>query len=77
MGTHSSPGLCAAADVHYLGSEGARAAAVVAADAAFTHVLAEYTALTPEALPCPASSTCGSSHRCAPCWTAYPGSACW
>jgi deoxyribonuclease V len=48
---HPAHGLCVAADVHYLGSEGARAAVVVAADAAFTHVLAEYTALTPEVAP--------------------------
>jgi len=51
MGTDRDPGLFAAADVHYLDSGGARAAAVVAADAAFTHVLAEYMALTPEVLP--------------------------
>jgi deoxyribonuclease V len=51
MGTNRGPGLFAAADVYYLGSGGARAAAVVAADAAFTHVLAEHTALTPEVLP--------------------------
>jgi len=51
MGTDRDPGLFAAADVHYLDSGGARAAAVVAADATFTHVLAEYTALAPEVLP--------------------------
>lgn len=51
MGTHRGPGLFAAADVYYLDSGGARAAAVVAADAAFTHVLAEYTALTAQVLP--------------------------
>jgi deoxyribonuclease V len=51
MGTQRGPGLFAAADVHYLDSGGARAAAVVAADAAFAHVLAEYTALTPQVLP--------------------------
>jgi len=51
MGTHRGPGLFAAADVYYLGSGGARAAAVVAADAAFTHVLAEHTALTDEVAP--------------------------
>jgi hypothetical protein len=39
-GQQSRPGLFAAADVYCLGSEGARAAAVVAADAAFTPVLA-------------------------------------
>jgi hypothetical protein len=31
-------GLCAAVDVHYLSTGGARAAAVLAADAAFAHV---------------------------------------
>jgi deoxyribonuclease V len=51
MGSNRGPGLFAAADVHYLGSGGARAAAVVAADEVFTHVLAEYTALTSEVLP--------------------------
>ncbi len=33
-------GVCAAVDVHYLRTGGARAAAVLAADAAFAHVLA-------------------------------------
>ena len=37
--------MCAAVDVHYLGTGGARAAAVLAADAAFAHVLAERTAV--------------------------------
>jgi hypothetical protein len=41
MGT----GLCAAVDVHYLRSGGARAAAVLAADTAFEHVLAELKGL--------------------------------
>jgi hypothetical protein len=40
-------GVCAAVDVHYLSTGGARAAAVLAADAAFAHVLAERTALVP------------------------------
>jgi hypothetical protein len=38
-------GVCAAVDVHYLSTGGARAAAVLAADAAFAHVLAERTAV--------------------------------
>jgi deoxyribonuclease V len=38
-------GVCAAVDVHYLSTGGARAAAVLAADAAFAHVLAEHTAM--------------------------------
>ena len=40
-------GVCAAVDVHYLSTGGARAAAVLAADAAFAHVLAERTAVVP------------------------------
>ena len=49
MGTGERPdrGVCAAVDVHYLSSGGARAAAVLAADAAFAHVLAERTVLVP------------------------------
>ncbi len=38
-------GVCAAVDVHYPNTGGARAAAVLAADAAFAHVLAERTAM--------------------------------
>jgi len=37
--------------VHYRSTGGARAAAVLAADAAFAHVLAERTAVLPQALP--------------------------
>jgi deoxyribonuclease V len=53
MGTGSHPvhGLCAAVDVHYLRSGGARAAAVVAADALFSQVLAQHTAVVPEVSP--------------------------
>ena len=40
-------GVCAAVDVHYLSTGGARAAAVLAADAAFAYVLAERTAVVP------------------------------
>ena len=40
-------GVCAAVDVHYLRTGGAWAAAVLAADAAFAHVLAEQTAVVP------------------------------
>ena len=50
-GGHAVHGLCAAVDVHYLRSGGARAAAVVAADAAFAQVLAEHTAVVPEVAP--------------------------
>jgi deoxyribonuclease V len=45
-------GVCAAADVHYPGTGGARAAAVLAADAAFAHVLAARTAVVPRVPPC-------------------------
>jgi deoxyribonuclease V len=38
-------GVCAAVDVHYLSTGGAQAAAVLAPDAAFAHVLAERTAV--------------------------------
>ena len=53
MGTGGYPddGLCVAVDVHYLSTGGARAAAVLAADAAFAHVLAERTALVPRVAP--------------------------
>src|SRR5580658_3617539 len=44
-------GVCAAVDVHYLGTGGARAAAVLAADAAFAQVLAEHTAVVARVSP--------------------------
>jgi len=44
-------GVCAAVDVHYLRTGGARAAAVLAADATFAHVLAARTAVLPQVLP--------------------------
>jgi deoxyribonuclease V len=50
-GGHLDCGLCAAVDVHYPKTGGARAAAVVAADAAFAHVLAERTAIVPHVPP--------------------------
>jgi deoxyribonuclease V len=43
--------MCAAVDVHYPSTGGARAAAVLAADAAFAHVLAERTAVVPRVAP--------------------------
>jgi deoxyribonuclease V len=46
-GRHPDYGVCAAVDVHYLRTGGAWAAAVLAADAAFAHVLAERTAVVP------------------------------
>jgi hypothetical protein len=48
VGSHPVHGRCAAVDVHYPRSGGARAAVVVAADAAFWRVLAERTAVVPE-----------------------------
>ena len=44
-------GVCAAVGVHYLSTGGARAAAVLAADAAFAHVLAERTLSLGRAIP--------------------------
>jgi deoxyribonuclease V len=44
-------GLCAAVDVHYLSTGAARAAAVLAADTAFAHVLAERTAVVSRVPP--------------------------
>src|SRR5580693_8490592 len=54
MGTGGRPdrGVCAAVYVHYLRTGGARAAAVLAADAAFAHVLAERTTVVPRVPPC-------------------------
>ena len=43
--------MCAAVDVHYLGTGGARAAAVLAADATFAHVDDERTALIEAVAP--------------------------
>ena len=51
-GGHPDCGVCAAVDVHYLDTGGARAAAVLAADAAFAHVPAERTAVVPRVPPC-------------------------
>ena len=48
IGDGRGGGVFAATDVHYLRSGGARAAAVVAADAAFSVVLAEMTATVPQ-----------------------------
>ena len=50
-GRHPDGGVCAAVDVHYLSTGGAPAAAVLAADAAFAHVLAERTAVVPRVPP--------------------------
>ena len=48
---HLEFGVCAAVDVDYPKTGGARAAAVVAADAAFAHVLAERTAIVAQVPP--------------------------
>ncbi len=50
-GGRADCGVCAAVDVHYLRTGGARAAAVLAADAAFAHALAERTAVVPQVPP--------------------------
>jgi deoxyribonuclease V len=50
-GTHLGAGVFVAADVHYPASGGARAAAVVAADAAFSHLAADRIASVPHVEP--------------------------
>ena len=50
-GGHPDRGVYAAVDVHYLRTGGARAAAVLAADTTFAHVLAEHTAVVPRVAP--------------------------
>jgi deoxyribonuclease V len=50
-GGHPYCGVCAAVDVHYPQTGGARAAAVLAADTAFARVLAEHTAVLPQVPP--------------------------
>ncbi len=50
-GSRPGGGVFAAADVHYLPSGGARAAAVVAADATFCHLLADRTGQVAEVEP--------------------------
>ena len=50
-GRRADCGACAAVDVHYLRTGGAQAAAVLAADAAFAHALAERTAVVPRVPP--------------------------
>jgi hypothetical protein len=63
-------GVCAAVDVHYLSTGGARSAAVLAADAAFARVLVEQTAVLPRYRPTGrASSIRASSRRCVRSWT--------
>ena len=64
--------------MHYLGTGGARAAVVRAAEAVFVHMLAERTAVLPGYRPTGrASSTCASSRRCARSLPICAGSACW
>jgi deoxyribonuclease V len=50
-GGRPESGVCAAVDVHYLRAGGARAAAVLAADAVFAHMLAERIAVIPQVPP--------------------------
>ncbi|MGH3233631.1 MAG: hypothetical protein ACRDOH_10335 [Streptosporangiaceae bacterium] len=50
-GPHPGAGVFVAADVHYLATGGARAAAVVAADAAFSCLAADRIALVPHVEP--------------------------
>ena len=51
-GGHPDFGVCAAMGVHYPSTGGARAAAVLATDAAFAHVLAERTAIIAQVPAC-------------------------
>ena len=51
MAIYSDGAVFAAADVHYLGSGGARAAVVLAADAAFSARLTERIVFVPEVAP--------------------------
>jgi deoxyribonuclease V len=51
MSTGTPPDRGAAVDVRYLSTGGARAAAVLAADAVFAHVLTERTAAVPRVAP--------------------------
>jgi len=70
-------GVFAAADVHYLRPGGARAAVVVAADAAFSVVLAERTATVAQVMAYrPGAFFERDCRRCAPCWTLYAGWGC-
>ena len=50
-GEHPGGHVFVAADVHYLASGGARAAAVIAGDAAFSRLAADHIALVPDAEP--------------------------
>ena len=65
-GGNTSETVFAAADVHYLPSGGARAAAVVAADTAFSRLACDRIAVVTDVAPYqPGESTCASSRRCA------------
>jgi hypothetical protein len=44
-------GVCAVVDMHYVGTGGAYAAVVLAAEAVLVHVLAERTAVLPRVAP--------------------------
>ena len=51
-GGHPDEAVFVAADVHYLPSGGARVAAVVAADAVFSRLADDRTAVIPDVAPC-------------------------
>ncbi len=72
-------GVFVAADMHYLASGAARAAAVVAADVAFCHLVADRVRLVPDVEPCQPGQFClrelpplralpGGLTGMAPCW---------
>jgi deoxyinosine 3'endonuclease (endonuclease V) len=67
-GTHCGGGVFVGADVHYLASGGARAAAVVAADAVFSCLTGDRVAVVPEAEPYqPGRFYLRELRRCARC----------
>ena len=71
-------GVCAAVDVHYLSTGGARAAAVLAADATFAHVLAERIVALPQVLPYwPGQFYLRELPPLRGSWTTWAGWACW
>jgi hypothetical protein len=62
-------GVCAAVDVHYLSTGGARAAVVLAADTAFAHVVAEHTAVVlPEQLKAAIEEIAAAEGRSVNAW---------
>jgi hypothetical protein len=57
-GRYPDGGVFVAADVHYLASGGARAAAVASADAGFFRLVADRVELVPDVQPCRPGQFC-------------------